>query len=117
MSKNVAHNLKFQSENSELREDLKKSINDMKSLIDTLSGRGTGPPVDHTHITKKLNELAKSDAEKSSSVSRLKRELGDLVKIVETLKIRTGDLMTVHPDSPVVDVRGVGGGQLRGQGR
>ena len=58
------------------------------------------PNLNHTQVGK-INELVKSDSEKSSTILRLKKDLGDLQHVVEGIRSSAEvGLMMVQRDGP-----------------
>ena len=84
----------------ELKLEISALTNQVNEIRQQTESYNKKPVIDHTLISK-LEELRKSDAEKTATVIRLKTELNHLQKTVEVIKTQSesnirqfGDAMT-----------------------
>ncbi len=90
--------------NSELKA-LKCSISDITSAFQKLRVEVTRPLPDPAHQGK-LEALVRADSEQAAVVLHLKRELADLQNVVETLRRKTEQGLTVVHQDGFSSIRG-----------
>lgn len=115
----------LQEENTKLKSELtelKGNVSEITSLVHTLQSKFANrdkPVLNHTHLSM-LEQLAKADDDKASTIVHLKKDLTNLQKVVEGIKVQAElGLMMVHQDgpSPLGVMDRDSGSRIRGGGR